>query len=283
MAGIRLCLVVELTAKHGSLWATKTLPLVVEPLLALLEAGDGSAAACELALVLFGAHPPHSLAAVESCLRWCTSVQQLRSLLDGLRFVGGGAQAVALAEALAEAAALFALPPHAVPGQPAAAWQQQCLVCLASDPAVHPVPWPFPEDCCMVGGCVGGSAGDGVTPARRLSSAIHATTRTLPTCSTGCVVPPCVQAKLPGLATSIELYHAFRRRGIRLGMAGSGLLTNVALMWHLVNLTSDVPIRCVLRLAAGGQAWGGEHPLVGGRSCRADHHLQRPRAVGLLP
>lgn len=149
MARLRLCLAVECTAKAASVWPT-TLRHVVEPLLALAEASTagGAAPALQLALVLFGALPPHSPAAVESVLGWCASVQQFRRLLDSLEFVGGGGrQPVALAEALAETAALFAA---ADAGGGGGQWQQHCLVCLASEPAVQPVRWPFPEDCCMV-------------------------------------------------------------------------------------------------------------------------------------
>jgi hypothetical protein len=100
----------------------------------------------EMALVLFGAHPPHSLAAVESGLGWF-SVERFRRLLSDLEFVGGGHQPVALAEALLEAASLFAIP-LANPGLPAP--QQHLIVCIASEPAVLPVPWPYPDDCSMV-------------------------------------------------------------------------------------------------------------------------------------
>lgn len=152
MARLRLCLAVECTGKAGSLWPT-TLQHVVEPLLALAEASSagGAAPGLQLALVLFGALPPHSGAAVESVLGWSASVQHLRRLLDSLEFVGGGGrQPVMLAHALAEAAALFAAADAADAGG-GGPWQQHCLVCLASEPAVQPVSWPFAEDCCMVG------------------------------------------------------------------------------------------------------------------------------------
>lgn len=152
MARVRLCLAVECTAKAGSVWPT-ALRHVVEPLLALAEASSGGAGAqgLQLALVLFGALPPHSAAVVESVLGWCASVQQFRRLLDSLNFVGGGGrQPVMLAHALAEAAALFAAADAGGSGGPC---QQHCLVCLASEPAVQPVSWPFAEDCCMVGAC----------------------------------------------------------------------------------------------------------------------------------
>lgn len=152
MARVRLCLAVECTTKAGSVWPT-ALRHVVEPLLALAEASSGGAGAqgLQLALVLFGTLPPHSAAVVESVLGWCASVQQFRRLLDSLNFVGGGGrQPVMLAHALAEAAALFAAADAGGSGGPC---QQHCLVCLASEPAVQPVSWPFAEDCCMVGAC----------------------------------------------------------------------------------------------------------------------------------
>lgn len=147
MASLRLCLAVEATARAGPLWQ-KLSRSCIEPLLAMLEAA-AALQAVELALVLFGAHPPHSLAAVESSLGWVASVPQFRALLGGLQFSGGGGQPVALAEALAEAAALFALQRPAAAAAPGAACQQHCLVCLTSDPAPHPVLWPFADDCCM--------------------------------------------------------------------------------------------------------------------------------------
>ncbi|KAL4424960.1 hypothetical protein ABPG77_002845 [Micractinium sp. CCAP 211/92] len=200
---LRLCLVLESTARAGAHWQSgAVLRYLIEPLLALVEAAPGG---CELALVCFGAHAPHSAAAVESSLGWWSggSVAQFRThLLDSLTFSGGGGQAVALAEALLEAASLFACPP-AVSGGGAAgaapACQQHCLVFLASDPAPQPVTWPFPEDCCM--------------------------------------------AKLPGLATSAELCHTLRRRGVLLGLAGSSaLLSSSQQLWHVANLASDAPI-----------------------------------------
>lgn len=62
-------------------------------------------------------------------------------------------------------------------------------------------------------------------------------------------LPP--QATLPGLATSAELCHTLRRRGVLLGMAGSAaLLSSPQQLWHLVNLTSDAPIRWLACSAA---------------------------------
>ena len=153
-ATLRLCVLVEVTARHRHLWHHTTLPQVVEPLLAYLQAAIG----VELALVLFGAHPPHSLAAVESPLGWCRGVGHFRrQLLDGgsLECAGGGGQPVALAEALLEAAALFTLPGGG------STCQQHCLVCLASEPAVQPVAWPFFQDCTMVSSTGTGIAWDG--------------------------------------------------------------------------------------------------------------------------
>lgn len=145
---LRLCLCLEVTARQAGLWQ-QTLKHVIEPVLAMLEAQQ---AACELALVLFSAPPPFATATVESSA-WVADVPTFRRLLEGLRFVGGGRQPVALAEALAEAAALFSLPPS-WSGGGTAAWQQHCLVCFASEPSMHPVPWPYPEDCAIVSlGC----------------------------------------------------------------------------------------------------------------------------------
>lgn len=133
---LRLCLAVECTSRLNDLWRT-LLGGFVDPL--LVQPG------LELALIVFGAHPPHSLAAVESGLRWF-SVDRFRSLLSDLEFVGGGHQPVALAEALLEAASLFALPPISP------APQQHLIVCIASEPATLPVPWSHPDDCVMVRG-----------------------------------------------------------------------------------------------------------------------------------
>ena len=156
-ATLRLCVLVEVTARHRHLWHHTTLPQVVEPLLAYLQAAIG----VELALVLFGAHPPHSLAAAESPLGWCRGEGHFRrQLLDGgsLECAGGGGQPVALAEALLEAAALFTLPGGG------STCQQHCLVCLASEPAVQPVAWPFFQDCSMVSGPVTGTGWAGGCP-----------------------------------------------------------------------------------------------------------------------
>lgn len=147
---LRLCVAVEASSKHRPLWA-QTTARVLEPLLAMLEAQ----AAVELALVLFGAHAPSSAAAVEST-PWTAGVPPFRRVLEGLAqtaLVGGAGQPVALAEALAEAAALFALP---LRGGGAFSGAQHLLVCIASDPACHPVPWPYAEDCCLVRGGGGG-------------------------------------------------------------------------------------------------------------------------------
>lgn len=151
---LRLCLVLESTARAGAQWRSRAvLRHLIEPLLALAETAPGG---CELALVCFGAHAPHSAAAVESCLGWWSgaSAAEFRThLLDSLRFTGGGGQPVALAEALLEAASLFACAPGgsgAGAGGAAPACQQHCLVFLASEPAPQPVPWPFAGDCCMV-------------------------------------------------------------------------------------------------------------------------------------
>ncbi|KAL4457855.1 hypothetical protein ABPG75_012720 [Micractinium tetrahymenae] len=200
---LRLCLVLESTARAGAQWRSgAVLRHLIEPLLALAEAAPGG---CELALVCFGAHAPHSAAAVDSCLGWWSgaSVVQFRShLLDSLSFAGGGGQPVALAEALLEAASLFAC---AAPGGGAASagaaptCQQHCLVFLASEPAPQPVPWPFAEDSCL--------------------------------------------ASLSGLVTSAELCHTLRRRGVLLGLAGSpSLLSSSQQLWHVANLVSDVPL-----------------------------------------
>ncbi|PRW56284.1 arsenate reductase [Chlorella sorokiniana] len=197
MARLRLCLAVECTAKAGAVWPT-TLQHVVEPLLALAEASGagGAAPGLQLALVLFGALPPHSGAAVESVLGWCTSLQHFRRLLDSLEFVGGGGrQPVMLAHALAEAAGLFAAAEAGGGGD--GPWQQHCLVCLASEPAVQPVSWPFAEDCCM--------------------------------------------ARLPGMATSLELVRALQRRGLQLSLAGGDMLSNELTLLHLANCVSDAP------------------------------------------
>lgn len=141
---LRLVLCIEATARQQPLWATLSRG-VLEPLLAMLQALQR----VELALVLFGAHPPHSLAAVESS-GWVADVQAFRQLLEGVQLSGGGRQPVALAEALAEAAALFALQQGGAAGGGEAPPQQHCLVCIASDPAPHPVAWPYPQDCCLV-------------------------------------------------------------------------------------------------------------------------------------
>lgn len=148
---LRLCLVLESTARAGAQWRSgAVLRQLVEPLLALAEAAPGG---CELALVCFGAHAPHSSTTVESCLGWWSgaSTAHFRAqLLDSLSFSGGGGQPVALAEALLEAASLFASAPAGIGAAAGSACQQHCLVFLASDPAPQPVPWPFVEDCCMV-------------------------------------------------------------------------------------------------------------------------------------
>lgn len=186
---LRLCLAIECTARLSGLWQT-LLRGVIEPLLVHL-----APLGLEMSLVLFGAHPPHSPAAVESSFGWLSSVDQFRCLLEDVEFVGGGGQPVALAEALLEAASLFALPaPGAAPPP-----QQHCLVCLASDPAVRPVPWPFAEDCSM--------------------------------------------AKLPGLATSVELCRGLRHHGVQLGLVGGNMMDSPPLLWHLANLVCDTPLR----------------------------------------
>ena len=143
MPPLRLCVCVESTAKAGLAWKAAVASLL-EPLLSMLE-GPQHAGGCELALVLFGAHGGSSVAAVESSLTWCAGVLPFRALLAGLRFEGGGGQPVALADALLEAAALFACAGSGAPPPP-----QHCLVWLASDPATRPVPWPFADDCTVV-------------------------------------------------------------------------------------------------------------------------------------
>lgn len=140
---LRLVLVVEATARQQTLWAT-LFRGVLDPLLAMLQALQR----VEVALVLFGAHAPHSLATVESS-GWVADIPAFRQLLDGAQRSGGGRQPVALAEALAEAAALFALKQGGAAGGGDAAPLQHCLVCIASDPATHPVAWPYPEDSCQ--------------------------------------------------------------------------------------------------------------------------------------
>ena len=187
MAPLRLCLAVECTAKAGAQWPT-TLRQVVEPALALAEACSSGGAA-QLALVTFGAAPPHSPAAVESVLGW-VSVQRFRHLLDSLEFAGGGGrQPVALAEALAEAAALFAVAGAA--GGGGGPWQQHCLICLASEPAVHAVAWPFPEDCCLASGVQLG-AGAACHGASLLLGAMQIATCAVQaaTCAIACPPPP---------------------------------------------------------------------------------------------
>lgn len=67
-----------------------------------------------------------------------------------------------------------------------------------------------------------------------------------PSLSPASLSPPCLmsQFKLPGLATSAELFHCLRRRGVLLSLAGSSaLLSSQAHLWHLANLASDSPIR----------------------------------------
>lgn len=284
MARLRLCLAVECTGKAGSLWPT-TLQHVVEPLLALAEASSagGAAPGLQLALVLFGALPPHSGAAVESVLGWSASVQHLRRLLDSLEFVGGGGrQPVMLAHALAEAAALFAAADAADAGG-GGPWQQHCLVCLASEPAVQPVSWPFAEDCCMVGDggrtgwvvcCRGRAAWPGCLPA---GSAVGC----MLTASTSPALPRTfsaplprlshlfAQARLPGMATSLELVRALRRRGVQLSLAGGDMLSNELTLLHLANCVSDVPYRCA------GACYGGR-----GNDAQRCCHV-RARAVGI--
>lgn len=138
---LRLCLAVECGARMAPLWQA-LLHGMIEPILA--HYGPS----LELALVLFGAHPPHSLAAVESSIGWTSDADEQQRLLGDAQFIGGGGSSpVALAEALLEVAALFAI---ADASPDAAAPQQHCLVCMTSDPAVHPVPWPCAEDCDMV-------------------------------------------------------------------------------------------------------------------------------------
>ncbi|KAI3436786.1 hypothetical protein D9Q98_006197 [Chlorella vulgaris] len=137
---LRLCLAVECGARMAPLWQA-LLHGMIEPILA--HYGPS----LELALVLFGAHPPHSLAAVESSIGWTSDADEQQRLLGDAQFIGGGGSSpVALAEALLEVAALFAI---ADASPDAAAPQQHCLVCITSDPAVHPVPWPCAEDCDM--------------------------------------------------------------------------------------------------------------------------------------
>lgn len=51
------------------------------------------------------------------------------------------------------------------------------------------------------------------------------------------------QARLPGLATSAELCHALRRRGVRLGAASSRIMHNEQLLWHVANMLSEAPLR----------------------------------------
>lgn len=55
--------------------------------------------------------------------------------------------------------------------------------------------------------------------------------------------PSLPQAKLPGLATTIELLHALRRLGVHLGLAGGSMLSSPPLLWHAANLLSDAPLR----------------------------------------
>lgn len=142
---LRLCLCVEVTTRHARYWP-HVLEALLAPLLGYLDAAS-SLQSCEIACVLFGSHPPFSTAAVQSTLGWCSGTAQLRQLVECLEFVGGGGQPVALAEALLEAAGLFCLPSSSIS---ASGCQQHCLVCLATEPASCPVPWPYTEDCTLV-------------------------------------------------------------------------------------------------------------------------------------
>jgi len=277
-------LALECTARAGALWRLAWRDRLIEPLLALLDAEPGG---CEIALVLFGAQVhPYSAAVVESSLAWCSSVAQFRRQLENLGFAGGGNQPVGLAEALLEAASLFACGSSSAGGGgsgSSAAVQQHCLVCLASDPGTQPVPWPFAEDCGVVsverrgGGLAGWHAAGrlhlmAVWVGSQLPRAVVAVVGrgcqfsvahiaqpslghaylSVPRCV--CVPAPnplraCLwplQAKLAGLATSAELCHAFWRRGITLSLAGPSLLASSQQLWHVLSLVSDAPLRWAL-------------------------------------